>query len=144
MWICFTRSYNRALSASMFVRSLAEIKMQLSCILFIQVRFSSSRSIFSRVRGVRSSSSFGTKVKASILLNTIIIGFSVLSISAKVRFTTSICSSNVGWEISTTCTNKSASRTSSRVDLKDSTSSVGNLRIKPTVSDSRKGRLSRL
>ena len=71
-----------------------------------------------------------------------IIGFSVLSISANVRFTTSICSSKVGCEISTICTSKSASRTSSKVDLKDSTNSVGNLRINPTVSDSKNGKFS--
>ena len=39
------------------------------------------------------------------------------------------------------CSNTSASRTSSNVDLKDSTSWVGSLRMKPTVSDSKKGRL---
>ena len=49
---------------------------------------------------------------------------------------------NLGWEISTMCNNRSASRTSSNVDLKESTKSVGNLRINPTVSDSRNGRFS--
>ena len=44
--------------------------------------------------------------------------------------------------MSTICNSKSASRTSSRVDLKESTKSVGNLRIKPTVSESRNGRFS--
>ena len=44
--------------------------------------------------------------------------------------------------MSTTCSSMSASRTSSSVDLKESTKSVGNLRMNPTVSASRKGRLS--
>ena len=39
------------------------------------------------------------------------------------------------------CSKTSASRTSSNVDLKDSTSWVGSLRMNPTVSDSKKGRL---
>ena len=44
--------------------------------------------------------------------------------------------------MSTTCTSKSASRTSSRVLLKESIKSVGNLRMNPTVSLSKKGRFS--
>jgi hypothetical protein len=47
-------------------------------------------------------------------------------ISINVWFTEAIWSSNSGWEMSTTCNNKSASRTSSRVLLKESTSCVGN------------------
>ena len=42
--------------------------MQLSCIRDIHVCFNSSSEMFSRVRGVRSSSSLGTNVKASTLL----------------------------------------------------------------------------
>ena len=44
--------------------------------------------------------------------------------------------------MSTTCSNKSASRVSSSVDLNESTRSVGNFRINPTVSASRNGRFS--
>ena len=44
--------------------------------------------------------------------------------------------------MSTTCSSRSASRVSSSVDLNESTRSVGNLRMKPTVSASRNGRLS--
>ena len=76
---------------------------------------------------------------ASILLKTIIVGLSLDLISNKIEFTDSICSSKFGCEISTTCNNKSASRTSSKVDLKDSTNCVGSLRMNPTVSVSKKG-----
>ena len=38
------------------------------------------------------------------------------------------------------CNKRSASLTSSRVDLNESTKSVGSLRINPTVSAKRKGR----
>ena len=41
--------------------------------------------------------------------------------------------------MSTTCKSKSASRTSSRVDLKDSTNCVGSFLMKPTVSVNKKG-----
>ena len=71
------------------------------------------------------------------------VGLLPAPISRRVCFTTSICSSNPGCEISTTCSSRSASRTSSSVDLNDSTSCVGNLRMKPTVSESRNGRLSK-
>src|SRR5690606_33422249 len=67
-------------------------------------------------------------------------GLSLLSISAKIWFTESMWSSKLGCEISTTCTNKSASRTSSKVDLKDSTNWVGNFRMKPTVSVNKNGK----
>ena len=70
------------------------------------------------------------------------IGLPDAPISANVLLTTSICSSKSGCEISTICNSRSASRTSSSVDLKESTRSVGNLRMKPTVSESRNGRLS--
>ena len=60
--------------------------------------------------------------------------------SNNVWFTDAIWSSNSGCEISTTCNNKSASRTSSSVLLKESTSCVGNFLINPTVSESKKGR----
>ena len=59
-----------------------------------------------------------------------------------VSFTTSNCSSKFGCDISHTCTSISASLSSSRVDLNDSIRLCGSLRIKPTVSESRKGRLS--
>ena len=75
-------------------------------------------------------------------MKTIIDGLSAHPRSASVFSTTVICSSKSGWDISTTCSSKSASRTSSRVDLNESTRSVGNLRMNPTVSASRKGRLS--
>ena len=60
--------------------------------------------------------------------------------SNKVLFTEAIWSSKSGCEISTTCNNKSASRTSSSVLLKESTNWVGSFRIKPTVSESKKGK----
>ena len=63
-------------------------------------------------------------------------------ISASVLFTTFICSSKFGCDISTTCTSKSASRNSSRVDLKLSTKPCGSFRINPTVSVKRNGRFS--
>ena len=44
--------------------------------------------------------------------------------------------------MSTTCTSRSASRTSSSVLLKLSTKSEGSLRMKPTVSANRKGKFS--
>ena len=72
----------------------------------------------------------------------IIEGLSEHPISSRVFSTTWICSSKSGWEISTTCSRRSASRVSSRVLLKESTRSVGNLRMNPTVSARRNGRLS--
>ncbi len=75
----------------------------------------------------------------SILLNTIKVGLSALLISSKILFTESICSSKLGCEISITCNSKSASLTSSKVDLNDSTNCVGNFLIKPTVSDNKNG-----
>jgi len=70
------------------------------------------------------------------------LGLSLHPRSPNVRSTTCICSSKSGCEISTTCNRRSASRTSSNVLLNDSTSSVGNLRMNPTVSLNRKGRFS--
>ena len=127
----------------MFVFSLAEMNTQSLPIFDIQVFFRSSSDTFSRVAGVRSSGSLGVYVKASTLLNTRIIGLRAAPhTSARVLLTTSICSSKWGWLTSTTCTSTSASRTSSSVDLNESTRCVGSLRMKPTVSVNRKGRLS--
>ena len=97
---------------------------------------------FSCFIGERSSSSFSVYVNASILLKTMMLGLPFGSISDRVFSTTCIWSSNCGCEISTTCTQISASRTSSSVDLNDSTRPCGSLRMKPTVSVKRKGRLS--
>ena len=54
-------------------------------------------------------------------------------------FTTLIWSSKLGLDISTKWIKKSASLTSSKVDLNDSTNWVGNFLINPTVSVSKKG-----
>ena len=70
------------------------------------------------------------------------VGLSDPSISLRVSCTVCTWSSKLGWLISTTCTNTSASRTSSNVDLKDSTSWWGSLRINPTVSDNKNGKFS--
>ena len=61
--------------------------------------------------------------------------------SSKILFTAAIWSSKSGCEISTTCSSKSASRTSSNVLLNESINCVGNFRINPTVSDSKNGKL---
>ena len=127
---------------SMFCFSFAEMNRQSSFIFAIHVFCSSSSVTFSFVGGVRSSGSFSTHRYASILLKTIIWGLSAAPRSFRVLFTTSICSSKSGCDMSTTCTSRSASRTSSSVDLNESTRSVGSLRIKPTVSASRNGRFS--
>ena len=69
-------------------------------------------------------------------------GLSAQPRSASVFSTTFIWSSKSGCEMSTTCSSRSASRVSSSVDLKESTRSVGSLRMNPTVSARRKGRFS--
>ena len=76
------------------------------------------------------------------MLKTIIEGLSAHPRSARVFSTTVICSSKSGCDMSTTCSRRSASRVSSSVDLNESTRSVGSLRMNPTVSASRNGRLS--
>ena len=63
-------------------------------------------------------------------------------ISCRVLSTTSICSSKPGCEMSTTCRSMSASRTSSSVLLKASTSCVGSFLMNPTVSLRRNGTFS--
>ena len=78
----------------MLVCCLAETNIQLPGILLIHLSFSSFKGIFSRMRGLRSSSSLGTNVKISILLKTIMTGLFAQPISASVLSTTSICSSN--------------------------------------------------
>ncbi len=70
------------------------------------------------------------------------VGLSPAPSSAKVWFTTVMCSSKLGCVTSTTCSSTSASRVSSSVDLKLSTSACGSLRMKPTVSESKTGLLA--
>ena len=72
------------------------------------------------------------------------VGLSWLWISCKIVFTLVMWSMKLGWLMSTTCNSTSASRTSSKVDLKLSTNCVGNFLIKPTVSVNSKGKLSML
>ncbi len=69
------------------------------------------------------------------------VGLSAAPISRRVWRTTVMCSSKSGCAMSTTWIRRSDSRTSSRVDLNDSTRSCGSLRMNPTVSESRNGRL---
>ena len=71
----------------------------------------------------------------STLLNTIIVGMvSTPSMSESTSSTASICENGSGCDPSTTCTIRSASETSSSVDLNASISCVGSRRTNPTVS----------
>ena len=71
----------------------------------------------------------------SALLNATIVGIvSTPSMSESTSLTASICENGSGCDPSTTCTIKSASATSSNVDLNASISCVGRRRTKPTVS----------
>ena len=121
----------------MFVPWAAETKIQRRSSLANQLDSSSTRvwrALASSERSYGSRSGFWYR---SILLNMRICSLSPAPISNKMFCTAAICSRKEGCDTSTTCRSKSASRTSSRVDLKDSTNCVGSLRMNPTVSESR-------
>ena len=133
-------------SSARLLRCSAEMKTVLGVLVCQCVRFKKAvtRSILlSSISPSMPTSDPSKKIsstgKRSILLKTRMVGLSPTPISFRIPCTTSICSSKLGCEISTTCNKTSASLTSSKVDLKDSINRVGSLRMKPTVSVNKNG-----